>query len=277
MTDFHVLRSAAAGSAPPAVNRIAAADVLDALRLGFADFLAMPSHVVFICILYPILGVVLIRWTSGEDALQLIYPLISGFALIGPFAALGLYEISKRREQGASPSWRDAAGVLRSPAIPGILALGLFLIVFLAAWLYAADGIYRAVIDENRPATVGALLREAFSTGRGWTLVVVGNLVGFVFAAAVLTLTVVAFPMMLDRDPGAAAAVRTSVAASLANPGPIAFWGLIVAAGLVAGSIPLFAGLAVVLPILGHATWHLYRKLVGAARPTPGGGAGGRA
>lgn len=270
MTDFHVFTGRAGEAAHPMVRRITTGDVWTALRLGFEDFKAMPSHVIFICIIYPLVGVVLMRWASGEDALQLVYPLMSGFALIGPFAALGLYGISRQRERGQA-SWRDALTVFRSPAIPGILALGLALIVFLVAWLFAADAIYRAIIDENRPATIGALLRETLSTPRGWLLLAVGNGVGFLFAAVVLALTVVAFPMLIDRDPGLTAAVRTSVEATLANPGPVALWGLIVAAGLVVGSIPLFAGLAVVLPVLGHATWHLYRMLVPAlaGRPAP--------
>jgi uncharacterized membrane protein len=159
-------------------------------------------------------------------------------------------------------SWRDALAVRHSPAIPGVLVLGLFLIAFLIVWLYVADALYLALFGADRPQSLGALISEALTTSRGWTLIVLGNALGFLFAAVVLSLTVIAFPMMLDRDAGVALAVETSVRATLANPVPIAAWGLIVAAGLVVGSLPIFVGLAVIMPVLGHATWHLYRRLV---------------
>ena len=93
-------------------------------------------------------------------------------------------------------------------------------------------------------------------------MIVVGVSVGFLFALLVLVISVVSFPLLLDRDVGLAAAVWTSVRAVILNPGPMAAWGLIVAGGLVIGSIPLFLGLIIVMPVLGHATWHLYRKVV---------------
>ncbi len=263
MTDFHVLTGASRTVDHPAVRKIALRDIAEALSRGFDDFRAKPSHVVFLALIYPIVGVVLARWSSGEDTLQLVFPLMSGFALIGPFAALGLYEISRRRELGMDTSWRHAFDVRRSASIPGIAAVGLMLVALLLVWLFVADGIYHAIYGIDRPATIAGLVSDALTTQRGWTLIVVGNLVGFVFAAVVLALTIVAFPMLLDRDCGAVAAVETSWRATLANPVPVAAWGLVVAAGLALGSLPLFAGLAVVMPILGHATWHLYRKLVG--------------
>lgn len=267
MTEFHVFAGATGIEDRPIVRRIDQAAVLDALRQGYRDFAAMPSHVIFLCFIYPVVGVVLARWTSGADTLQLVFPLMSGFALVGPFAALGLYEISRRRELGMEATWRHALRVRRSPAMPGIVTIGLLLVAILVVWLLAANAIYSAFYGADRPATLQALIADVLSTRRGALLVMVGNAVGFLFAVAVLSMTVVAFPLMLDRDCGAVEAVATSVRATLANPGPVALWGLIVAAALVVGSIPVFAGLAVVLPILGHATWHLYRKLVEPGAP----------
>jgi len=266
MTDFHVFAGGAQAYDHPDVRTITLDDVRDALAKGLADFREKPSHVVFLALIYPIVGVVLARWTSGEDGLQLIFPLMSGFALIGPFAALGLYEISRRRELGMDTSWRHAFEVSRSPSLPGIAAVGFMLVILLIAWLFTADAIYHSIYNADRPTTITALIGDVLTTRRGWTLMVVGNGVGFLFAAAALALTVVAFPMLLDRDCGAFAAVQTSLRATMANPVPVAAWGLIVAAGLVIGSLPLFAGLAVVMPILGHSTWHLYRKLVAPER-----------
>lgn len=266
MTDFHVFAGAGHAIDHPHIREIGLGDVREALRRGLDDFREKPSHVVFIALIYPIVGVVLARWSAGEDTLQLIFPLMSGFALIGPFAALGLYEISRRRELGMDTSWRHALDIRRSPSLPGIAVVGLMLVALFVAWLLAADAIYKAIYVADRPTTVAALLADVFSTGRGWTLIVIGNAVGFLFATAALVVSLVAFPMLLDRDCGAVSAVETSVRAALANPIPVAAWGLIVAVALALGSLPSFAGLAVVMPVLGHSTWHLYRMLVAPGR-----------
>jgi len=251
-----------AGRAHPDIRRISVADVFDALRLGWQDFQAKPSHYVFLCLIYPIAGVVLATWSSGVEMLPLLYPLASGFALLGPVAAIGLYEISRRRELGMDTSWRHAFDVRRSPALPSILGLAFMLLVLFVVWLLVAQSLYTQLFGAMPAASLSALYQQVTATEQGWNLILVGNAVGFVFAVIVLSTVVVSFPLLLDRDVGAIAAIETSVRATLANPVPVAVWGLIVAAGLIIGSIPVFVGLAVIMPILGHATWHLYRKMV---------------
>ena len=253
---------ARADAPPPAIRRIEAADVGDALARGVRDFGASRADVVFLCIIYPVIGLVLARLAAGYDMLPLVFPLASGFALIGPFAAVGLYEMSRRREQGVEVGWAEALGVARSPSFAAILLLGLALMAIFAIWLLAAWGIYAVTLGPEPPASAAAFLRDVFTTGAGWAMIIVGVGVGFLFAVLVLAISVVSFPLLLDRDVGLATAVRTSVRAVAANPGTMAMWGLIVAGGLVIGSLPLFLGLVIVLPVLGHATWHLYRKLV---------------
>jgi len=262
MAGFHVIAGAGETLLHPTIRKIGVSDIMDSLRAGLDDFRAKPSHYAFLVLIYPLVGVVLAAWTSGNNALPMLFPLMSGFALVGPIAALGLYEISRRREAGLDSSWWHALDVRNSPAIPAIAAVGILLLILFVAWLLAAKGLYEALFGAGPVPPMATFFHDIFTTGRGWTLIVLGNLIGFVFAVIVLSTTVIAFPLLLDRDVGAYEAVTSSARATIANPGPMALWGLIVAVGLAIGSIPLFAGLAVVIPILGHATWHLYRKLV---------------
>src|SRR6266404_6045438 len=264
MAQLHVLMGADTIRARPTVRRIGLADLKDALARGFADFSAIPTHAVFLCLIYPIVGLVLARAIMGYALLPLLFPLAAGFALVGPFAAIGFYELSRRREQGLDISWEDAFDVLHSPSRDAIAALGLLLLVIFVFWVGVAEAIYIETFGHEPAASIPNFVREVFTTPAGWTLIIVGNGIGFLFALAVLIISVVSFPLLLDRDVGAVEAVLTSVRAVAANPLPMAIWGLIVGGLLVIGSLPFFVGLAVVVPVLGHATWHLYRKVVEA-------------
>jgi uncharacterized membrane protein len=251
----------------PEVRRITTADLTDALSRGIDDFRAMPTtNVIFLGLLYPVVGLLIARATFGYDLMPLLYPLAAGFTLIGPFAAIWLYELSRRREQGRDVSWRHAFDVLHSPSLPAIIALGALLMAIFVIWIAVAHSIYVASFGYAPPESASAFLREVFTTRAGWGLIIVGNGVGFLFALLVLAISVISFPLLLDRKVGMTVAVLTSVRAVLRNPVPMAQWGLIVTAGLALGSLPLFFGLAVVVPVLGHATWHLYRKIVAADR-----------
>ncbi len=261
---YSIAHPASAAQAAPVIRRIGIADLRDALRRGIDDFLATPTQLIFLALIYPVVGLAAARIAWGGDMFHLIYPLIVGFALLGPLGAVGLYEISRRREQGFETSWLDALGVLRSRAIASILGLGVVLLAIFLLWLLVAQTIYEAAFPAMRHASLGALMRDAIDTPAGQWMILVGNAVGLVFAAVVLAISVVAFPMMLDRGVGLADAIRTSVQAVMANPLAMLLWGLIVLGGFVLGCLPLFVGLAVVMPILGHATWHLYRRLVEA-------------
>ena len=249
-------------SARPIVRKIGAADLKDAVARGLADFNAKPSHLLFLYLIYPVIGLFLIRLSAGYDMLPLIFPLMAGFALIGPLAAIGLYELSRRREQGLDVSWRHSFGVFRSPSIGAIVTLGVVLLAIFVAWLAAAQAIYEQIFGSEAPASIPEFARQVLTNSAGWTLIIVGSGVGFLFAVVVLAISVVSFPLLLHRDVGVVTAVQTSVGAVLANPVTMAMWGLIVAGSLVIGSLPFFVGLAVVLPVLGHSTWHLYRKVV---------------
>lgn len=262
MARMHIMAGAGEKLDMPAINQISLADLGDVLRRGAEDFWAKPSHYVLLALIYPVIGVVLTVWMDGWHAWTLLYPLIGGFALLGPIAALPLYEISRRRERGEDPSWRDAMSVLRSPAMGSILALGVMLFVLFTLWLTSAQSLYESLFGSTPPRTLDALVYQLFNEPGGLTLLAVGTGIGALFALVVLCTSVIAFPLLLDRDVGAYVAVETSFRAVLYNRVPLFAWGLIVGAAIFLGSALLFVGLAVVLPILGHATWHLYRKLV---------------
>ena len=246
----------------PQVRRITLSDLWASLREGFHDLGVARSDVIFIALIYPIAGLVLGRLMFNLNMLPLILPLLSGFALLGPLAAVGLYEISRRLEAGQPVSWSTPFEVRRSPGLSSILGLGAILGLIFLAWLAVAWGIYAVTLGPQPPTSLSSFLHDVFSTGAGWAMIVVGMGVGALFAAFTFAISAISFPLMLDRDVGVGEAVRTSMKAVRANPGPMALWGLIIAALLILGSIPALAGLIFVMPLLGHASWKLYRRLV---------------
>lgn len=257
----HIDARAAAGSAP-IVRTLTMADLKTALEKGLDDFKAVPSHAVMLCIIYPVLGIVIARMVLGYSVMPLLFPLAAGFTLIGPFAAIGLYEMSRRRELGEDASAWHAFEVLRSPSFGAVLGLGVMLLALFVTWIFAAQAIYEMTFGHAPAATMPDFVERVLTTPEGWMLILVGCGVGFLFALVSLCVSVVSFPMMLDRHAGAAEAMVTSLRVVLVNPLVMAAWGLIVAGLLAIGTLPLFLGLAVVIPVLGHATWHLYRRAV---------------
>jgi uncharacterized membrane protein len=244
------------------IRSITLADLRDALQQGWEDFKAVPSHAVMLVLIYPVLGLVLARAVQGMAVLPLLFPLAAGFAILGPFAALGLYELSRRREMGEQPSASDALKVFKSPALPSILAMGAVLLVLFLVWVATAQSIYNSTFGFTPAADIPGFFNQVLTTPQGFKLVIVGCGVGLLFAAVSLCISVVSFPLMLDRDANIADAVLTSLRAVAHNPVTMAAWGLVVAGLLVLGTLPFFLGLTVVIPVLGHATWHLYRKLI---------------
>ena len=247
---------------PLDVRRIGVGDVKEALASGWRDFLQTPTHLIFLAAIYPIIGFFLARAASGGELLPLLWPLVAGFALVGPVAALGIYELSRRRERGEDVSVLNAFDVFRSPSIGPILVLGVALLAIFVAWVATARAIYLSTVGAAGPGSTSDLLRLTCGTPEGMRLLLIGNAAGFLFALVVLAMTVVSFPLLLDRNVGLAHAVGTSVRVVARNPAPMALWGVAVAVLLFLGSLPAFVGLAVVLPMLGHATWHLYRRVV---------------
>ena len=245
-----------------AVRHLETEDLKAALRQGYDDFTDKPSHLLFLGLIYPLFGLVLAGLTFSANALPLLFPLVSGFALMGPLVALGLYEVSRRRELHLGTSADDLLAILASPARGPILAFGLLLLVILGCWLASAVALYQVLYGARVPESLPGFLGEVLTTPRGWALILLGHAIGGLYALVVFSVTVISFPLILDRHVGIGTAILTSVEVVRANPRTMAIWALIIAAGLMIGSVPLLVGLAIVLPILGHATWHLYRRAV---------------
>lgn len=262
MSTFHVMAGGTRAPASPRIRKIRLATVGEALAAGWEDFLAIRSDILLAALIYPVIGLCLALWSSGANMLPLLYPLATGFALLGPLAAIGIYEISRRREAGLDASASSALQVLKSPSLPAIVALGIILALAFVAWLASAQALYQALFGDNAPSSIQQMLSEILTTQNGYVLIVAGNAIGFAFAAVIFCASVISFPLLLDRDVGLAVAVRTSFETVFENPLPMAAWALIVAFLLAAGFASFLVGLAVVMPVLGHATWHLYRAVI---------------
>ena len=270
----HTATASAPARAPEIpVRKIGNEDLRIALRQGWDDFKEMRGDLIFVGLLYPLIGIAAAVMTTSAPLLPFFFPVVAGVGLLGPIAAVGFYELARRREAGLTSNWSHVLDVRKRPAMDDIgIVAGLLFVIF-ALWLIAAAALYLTFWGYAAPAklsgfawyepySIGDFIRRLFTTSEGWALILVGNLVGLAFAALVLAVSVVSLPMLVDRDVTAAQAVSTSWRATKANAGVLARWGVIVAALLVLGSIPLFIGLAFVLPWLGYATWHLYTRLV---------------
>lgn len=250
----------------PAVRKIGMQDIRDALRAGLDDFRAKPTHLYFLGVIYPLVTLGAFLVVFDYSLLPLVFPVVAGSLLVGPFLTIAMCEISRKRERGENISSRTAGNFLSNPSARDILVLGAFLLGLFFFWVTIALSIYDMTLGDPwatvAPYTVGEFISRLFTTPEGWMLITVGNVIGFFFALAALCIGAVSFPMLLDRPVGVSTAITTSIRTFQANPIILAVWGLIVAVTLFVGAIPFLVGLAVIVPVLGHATWHLYRRLV---------------
>ena len=247
---------------PPTVRALTGEDIAIALRQGWDDFNAKRGEILMLALIYPLVGLLACVAAFNGDVAALAFPLAAGLSIMGPAVAAGFYEIARRRERGEEGTWFHFFDVWRGRPGLSLAALTVGLLVLFMAWLAVAWAIYEVTLGQAPYAGAGDFTRRLFGTPAGWALIVGGNLAGLVFAAVALAASALSFPMLVDRDVGPLQAVETSLKAAAASPVVFARWGLTVAVILAVGSIPLFVGLAVALPVLGYATWHLYARAV---------------
>jgi uncharacterized membrane protein len=244
------------------VRKISDEDLRWSLRQGLADFGDLRGDLVFAGLIYTFIGLAAVVMTTNGPLMPFFLPVVAGVGLMGPVAAVGFYELARRREAGQEVHWFNFLDVRKRPSVDdmGIVA-GLLLAIFFA-WLLAAGALYVALFGWATPTSIGGFITSVFTTPRGWALIILGGAIGAIFGWIVLAFSVASMPMLVDCDISAAEAVSASWRAAHANKAEMIRWGIIVTALLFLGSLPLFVGLAFVLPWLGYATWHLYTRLI---------------
>jgi uncharacterized membrane protein len=245
----------------PTIRSIGVDDITAALREGADDFRAMPAFGMTIGAVFALGGMAIMYLAVAFDLVVLAFPLLAGFALVGPFAAMGLYEGSRRRDAGQTVGVGDIFDVRRATTSVNIFFLGFILLFSLFVWLRVALLIY-ALFFGLQGVALDQLFGAIFTTVNGFTFLIVGNVVGAAFAFVVFSITVVSFPYMLEKDVDPVTAVALSVSAVAKNTVPLAGWALFVGIALFVSWLPFFLGLIVVLPVLGHATWRLYKRMI---------------
>lgn len=249
------------GKIDPVVRVVGARDVAEALAQGMRDFQAAPRFGLLFGTLYAAGGLVVVLSVTALGMTYLAYPLAAGFALIGPFVAGGLYEVSRRRELGQPIAFSDLWTAVRSRSEVGWMA---FVTVFIfIVWMYQVRFLMALFLGFNASfSSLSEFLTVVLTTQEGLMFLAVGNVIGALLSLTLFSLTVISFPLVLDRDVDIVTAMITSIRTVAASPRVMLGWAGVIAVLLVLSVLPLFLGLVVTLPVLGHATWHLYRRAI---------------
>ena len=247
--------------AEPRVRVITVDDISHALTAGMKDFRAAPAYGLIFGAICTVIGLGIVHMALGTGYMFLAYPAIAGFALVAPSASVGLYEISRRLEKGEPVGWNAVVSAVLNRGGKELAYMSVVAVFGMLIWLDAAGFLY-AIFFGLQPLDAGQIVVEALTTTRGLAFLVMGNVIGGIMAATLFSISVVSYPLLLERDIDFVTAMITSIRAVSASPGPMLGWGIFIGTMLCIASIPMFLGLIVVLPLLGHATWHLYRRAV---------------
>lgn len=244
------------------IRKLILDDLWQALREGYDDYGAKPSSIPLIILFYALFALLFTLFAFGQDFRYLAFPVVAEFTLIGPIIAIAFFEMSRRRENGLQIRWRSSFRFIHTSSFAPILALSLIMMILYVAWLYMAEAIFFGLFGNTYPESFSLFINEVLATRHGGALIAYGNFVGFLFAFAAMAISVVAFPLALDKPVTSITAMSVSIRAFTSNFWVFAVWGIVVVALLTIGALLFLVGLAFTLPILGHATWHLYRKVI---------------
>ncbi|SPJ29127.1 DUF2189 domain-containing protein [Falsiruegeria mediterranea] len=248
--------------AMPQVNTLSAEDITAALKAGFADFLARPVMSGFFGLLYAVFGILIVWSLFRLGQLWVIIPAIAGFPLVAPFAAAGLYEMSRRRQANISFGWADILGVVANQRKREMGWMAFVTLFVFWVWIYQIRLWLAVILRDASFSDFGGFLNVVFFTPEGWLFLLIGTGVGAILSAVLFSVTVIAMPMLLDRETDFVTAMITSVRTVKENPVVMLTWAAIITGAMILSLVPAFLGLIVTLPVLGHTTWHLYRRAI---------------
>lgn len=246
----------------PVINTITMADVAASLREGVADFARAPLFGLFFGAIYTLGGILMYLMLARFDMPWMILPLAIGFPLLGPFVACGLYEISRRLDAGEPLEWRPILGVVFRQRERELSWMAFVVLFVFWVWLYQVRLLTALFLGFKPISTLASFLHVVQTSSEGMAFLATGTLVGAFLATALFSLTVVSIPLLMERENDFVTAIVTSVRAVFANPVPMLGFGFVVTALAILAMAPMFLGLLVVLPVLGHATWRLYKRVI---------------
>jgi uncharacterized membrane protein len=248
--------------AMPTVNKVTAEDVTASLKAGFSDFLARPVMSGFFGLFYAAFGILIVWVLVWLGKIWMIIPAIVGFPLVAPFAAAGLYEMSRRLQSGEPFGWSDILTVMADQRNREMGWMAFVTLFVFWVWIYQVRLLLAIILQDASFSDFGGFLNIVFFTPEGWLFLAIGTCVGAFLSAVLFSVTVVAMPMLLDRETNFVSAMITSVRVVTENPVVMLIWSAIISLTMLLSLVPAFLGLIVTLPILGHTTWHLYRRAV---------------
>lgn len=256
----------------PNINKVTADDITASLKAGFADFLARPVMSGFFGLFYALFGILFLWCLLSLGKVWMIIPAAVGFPLVAPFAAAGLYEMSRRLQNAESFGWSDILTVMAHQRKREMGWMAFVTLFIFWVWFYQFRTVLVIVLQDSSFSDLDGFLNTVFFTSEGWIFLAIGTCVGAVLSAVLFSVTVVSMPMLLDREIDFVSAMLTSIRVVRENPRVMLTWAAIIAVTMLLSLVPMFLGLIFTLPILGHTTWHLYQRAVtpveeGAHRP----------
>ncbi|TLP61433.1 DUF2189 domain-containing protein [Parasedimentitalea maritima] len=246
----------------PKVNKMTASDITASLKAGFSDFLARPVMSGFFGLFYAVFGILFVWCLVWLGKIWMIIPAIIGFPLVAPFAAAGLYEMSRRLQKGESFGWSDILGVMANQRKREMGWMAFVTLFIFWVWIYQIRLLLAIILKNASFADFDGFLTSVFFTPQGWTFLAVGTCTGAILSAALFSVTVIAMPMLLDRETNFVSAMLTSIRVVTKNPTVMLSWAAIISVTMLLSLVPAFLGLIFTLPIIGHTTWHLYQRAI---------------